>query len=126
MRWTRSVVVALSAVVALVATAAPAVAEDEGFRGRYYATWTHIDEGCGDSQGGVRIRYISETRRRYNPAGPDTGFVLTYSRNHHWHYGGDMESGFFLRYRPLTDSARVTAWEAECQWRVHLIRRDLP
>ena len=115
-----------SAVVALAAMAPAAVAEDEAFRGRYYATWTNFDGGCGDSEGVVRVRYLGETRRRYDPAGPDHGFVLHYSRNHHWEYGGSMEVGFLLRYRPGTDSARATAWEAECAWTVHLGRSDPP
>lgn len=125
MRWTRGTAVSLSVVVALAVMASAAAAADESFRGRYYATWTNVDEGCGDWQESVRVRYISETSRRYNPAGPDRGLVLTYSRNHHWSFGGSMEVGFFLRYRPFTDSARATAWEAECQWRVHLVRRSL-
>lgn len=124
MRWTRGAAVALSAVVALAVMVSAAAAADESFRGRYYATYTHVDAGCGDWQEGIRVRYMSETRRRYNPAGPDPGFVLTYSRNHNWSYGGSMEVGFFLQYRPFTDSARATAWEAECQWRVRLVRRD--
>ena len=51
---------------------------DERFEGRYYATWNETEGNCGDLAGAVKIRYLSETRRRYNPAGPNNTVVLRY------------------------------------------------
>lgn len=123
----RKLMVPLLAAVALVAAAAPGLAFNEGFQGRYYATWNELRGSCGDLEGAVKVRYLSETRRRYNPAGPDRGVVLRYQAGDRqpWQWIG-ADGGIALRYRAGTDSLRGVAWEAECTWRVILGRSDKP
>jgi hypothetical protein len=123
----RKLFVPMLAAVALIATAAPGLAVDERFEGRYYATWNETEGICGDLAGAVKIRYLSETRRRYNPAGPDNTVVLRYRAEETlpWQWIG-TDGGITLRYRAGTDSARGLAFEAECTWRVILGRSDKP
>ena len=86
--------------LAIVAAAQPAVAIDEGFRGRYRVIWREIN--CSDTGWyRVRIRYVSERVRRYDRFAPGPGGTLRYVRGQRFPWAGEVE----LRYDPATDTA---------------------
>ena len=123
----RKLFVALFGVVMLTTTAQPALAVDDGFRGKYIVIWNEREGNCGDDQGIVNIRYLSETRRRYDPKGSDNGVVLRYraGESRPWQWIG-ADGGIALRYSAATTHATGLAWEAECTWRVTLGWSDPP
>ena len=123
----RTLVASLVATAMLATMAQPALAVDDSFHGRYFATWTTTQGTCSNDGYAVRIRVLGSTSRRYDPAGTDRGAVLRYQEGERypWQFTGP-DGGISLRYRAFTDYARGIAWQEECTWRVFLGRSDAP
>jgi hypothetical protein len=101
----RKALLAFVTVVIVVAAAQPAVAIDEGFRGRYRVIWREIPgHSCLTDSGWyrVRIRYVGERARGYDRFGPGPSRTLRYVRGERfpWRY-----HAVSFRYNPRTDSA---------------------
>ena len=116
-------ILALLLVSIVLLAAEPAAAVDDRFWGQYRATWSANENGCGGDQSHrVQIRYINGRVRRYDPAGGNAGWRLTYEPGKRlpWQFNGTNE-GMALRYIRSTDSAVGVAFGQDCSWDVRLV-----
>ena len=117
----------IAAIVVVVAQ--PAVAVDDGFRGRYRLIVRQIHGGCGPLKSyrrEVHVRFVDERVREF--ARPDAKSAMDFSYDkgkaypwQHWHWHGSVERGIVLRYDPATDSAEGLKYAPQCAWTVRLI-----
>jgi hypothetical protein len=111
--------------VAIVAAGQPAVAIDEGFRGRYRVI--ALDDTCGfhSSWYRVRIRYVSERVRTYDRFAPGSGRPLRYVPGERFPWQRQGGSLVELRYDRRSDTAIGIQQGPQCpRWRVRLVPID--
>jgi hypothetical protein len=117
-------ILAFVMVAIVVGAAQPAVAIDDGFRGRYRLIGRDTGGCFSNSQRRrVEVGYVDERVRTIDPDHSTLGALwrLRYVRGEEFPWQTD-DGRFVLRYRPRTDSAvGILDGIQECVWRVRLV-----
>lgn len=118
------------ATLAIVAAAQPAVAIDDGFRGRYRLIAHDVSGVCrNDSyRRPVHVRFISGRVRQLSRPGSDTAMRFRYEtslRGLRFPWRHTRGNRFVLRYDMFTGRAvGFRQGVQKCKWRVHLVPID--